>query len=160
MASNKNSNKQKEHSGLSQLSQGATEPTRDLETFPNRNPEREYLIELTTREFTCVCPMTGQPDFADITIRYIPDQKIVESKSLKLYFWSFRNEGIFHEHVSNVILDDLVKALDPRWCEVDAKFLVRGGIGIRIRAEHGAHPENPSDSGPKVSSTKQSHATN
>lgn len=145
MVSNNNPNEQKEHSGLSQLGQGATQPARNLETFPNRNPEREYVVELTTSEFTCVCPMTGQPDFADITIRYVPDKKIIESKSLKLYFWSFRNEGIFHEHVSNVILDDLVKALAPRWCEVDAQFSVRGGIGIRIHAEHGTHPDRPTD---------------
>ena len=130
-----------EYSGLSQLGEGATQPARKLETFPNRNSDREYVIELRTSEFTCVCPMTGQPDFADINIRYVPNQKIIESKSLKLYFWSFRNEGIFHEHVSNVILDDLVKALAPRWCEVDAQFSVRGGIGIRIYADHGTHPD-------------------
>jgi 7-cyano-7-deazaguanine reductase len=129
-----------EHSGLSHLGEGATQPSRSLETFPNRNPDRDYLVELTTDEFSCVCPMTGQPDFANITIRYVPDQKIVESKSLKLYFWSFRNEGIFHEHVSNVILDDLVEALAPRWCQVDAEFSVRGGIAIRIKAEHGTYP--------------------
>ena len=129
-----------EHEGLSHLGQGGTQPSRTLETFPNRNPDRDYLVELITDEFTCVCPMTGQPDFADITIRYVPDQKIVESKSLKLYLWSFRNEGIFHEHVSNRILDDLVEALDPRWCQVDAHFSVRGGIAIRIKAEHGTFP--------------------
>lgn len=126
--------------GLSHLGQGGTQPSRSLETFPNRNPERDYLVELTTDEFTCVCPMTGQPDFANITIRYVPDQKIVESKSLKLYLWSFRNEGIFHEHVSNVILDDLVNAMNPRWCQVDAEFSVRGGISIRIKADHGTCP--------------------
>ena len=142
MVSNNNPEEQNEHSGLSQLGQGVTQPTRKLETFPNRNPERDYVVELTTAEFTCLCPMTSQPDFADITIRYVPDRKIIESKSLKLYLWSFRDEGIFHEHVSNVILDDLVDALAPRWCEVDAQFSVRGGIGIRIRAEHGAYPEN------------------
>ena len=142
MVSNHNPDEQNEHAGLSQLGKGGTQPSRQLETFPNRNPERNYLVELTTNEFTCVCPMTGQPDFADITIRYIPDRHIVESKSLKLYLWSFRNEGIFHEHVSNLILDDLVEALDPRWCEVEAQFSVRGGIGIRIRAEHGEYPQN------------------
>ena len=126
--------------GLSHLGEGGTQPSRSLETFPNRNPERDYLVELTTDEFTCVCPMTGQPDFANITIRYVPDQKIVESKSLKLYLWSFRNEGIFHEHVSNVILDDLVNAMNPRWCQVDAEFSVRGGISIRIKADHGTCP--------------------
>ena len=147
MVSNQNPDEQNEHGGLSHLGKGGTQPSRTLETFPNRNPERDYLVELTTNEFTCVCPMTGQPDFADITIRYIPDRHIVESKSLKLYLWSFRNEGIFHEHISNLILDDLVEALNPRWCEVDAQFSVRGGIGIRIRAEHGEYPSNLSGYG-------------
>jgi 7-cyano-7-deazaguanine reductase len=125
-----------ELSKLTLLGQGKTEPSRALETFPNRHPDRDYVIELKTEEFTCVCPMTGQPDFAHLTIRYIPDERIVESKSLKLYFWSFRNEGVFHEHVTNLILDDLVAALDPRWCEIVADFWVRGGIGITVRAEH------------------------
>jgi 7-cyano-7-deazaguanine reductase len=123
-------------SGLTLLGQGKTEPHRTLETFPNRHPNRDYVVELKTEEFTCVCPMTEQPDFAHLTIRYIPDQRIVESKSLKLYFWSFRNEGVFHEHVTNVILDDLVAALEPRWCEVVADFWARGGIAITVRAEH------------------------
>ncbi len=111
-------------------------PVRKLETFPNHNPERDYVVTLQTDEFTCVCPKTGQPDFAKIKIQYIPDQKIVESKSLKLYLWSFRNEGVFHEHVTNVILDDLVAALKPRWCKVSAEFAVRGGIGITVEAEY------------------------
>ena len=98
------------------------------------------MVTLKTEEFTCVCPMTGQPDFAKLTIRYIPDQRIVESKSLKLYLWSYRNEGVFHEHVTNVILDDLVKALTPRWCEIVAEFSVRGGIAITIQAEHRQPP--------------------
>lgn len=121
---------------LTLLGQKTTQPGRNLETFPNRHPNRDYTITLTTDEFTCVCPATGQPDFAKITIRYIPDQRIVESKSLKLYFWSFRNEGVFHEHVTNVILDDLVAALDPRWCQVVTEFSVRGGIAITVEAEH------------------------
>lgn len=121
---------------LSLLGQGTTQPTKQLETFPNRHPGRDYTVTLTTDEFTCVCPATGQPDFARITIRYIPDQRIVESKSLKLYFWSYRNEGVFHEHVTNVILDDLVAALEPRWCEVIADFGVRGGIAITVQAEY------------------------
>jgi len=121
---------------LTLLGRGATRPARNLETFPNRHPQRDYNISLVTDEFTCVCPATGQPDFARITVNYVPDQKIVESKSLKLYFWSFRDEGVFHEHVTNVILDDLVAALDPRWCEVVAEFGVRGGIAITVRAEH------------------------
>ena len=125
-----------EHSNLTKLGEGGTQPKRELETFPNRNPERDYVVELNTSEFTCICPKTGQPDFADIHIRYVPDQKIVESKSLKLYFWSFRNEGVFHEHVTNVILDDLVAALEPRNCEVKAEFGVRGGIAITVQARY------------------------
>lgn len=113
-----------------------TQPSKKLEAFPNHNPERDYIVTLTTDEFTCICPVTGQPDFAKITIRYIPDKKVVESKSLKLYFWSYRNEGVFHEHVTNTILDDLVKVLSPRWCEVVADFSMRGGIAISVKAEY------------------------
>tara|TARA_Y100000588_G_scaffold295209_1_gene315412 strand:- start:265 stop:726 length:462 start_codon:yes stop_codon:yes gene_type:complete len=142
MVSNSNPSGDSEHSGLSKLGEGEAKPSRNLEAFPNRTPERDYVVELTTKEFTCLCPVTGQPDFADITIRYVPNQKIVESKSLKLYFWSFRNEGIFHEHAANQILNDLVAAIEPRWCEVDAQFSVRGGIGIRVRSEHGTYPQN------------------
>ena len=108
-----------------------------LETFPNHHPNRDYVVTMRTDEFTCLCPATGQPDFAEITIEYIPDKKIVESKSLKLYLWSFRNEGVFNEHIANVILDDLVAALSPRWCKVTADFAVRGGIAISVEAEHG-----------------------
>lgn len=121
---------------LTFLGRDSTKPTKQLETFPNHHPDRDYTVTLTTDEFTCVCPATGQPDFARITIRYIPDQRIVESKSLKLYFWSYRNEGVFHEHVTNVILDDLVAALEPRWCEVVADFGVRGGIAISVLADY------------------------
>lgn len=121
---------------LTLLGSGKTaKPVRQLETFPN-HAKRDYTVTLATDEFTCVCPMTGQPDFAKITIQYIPDKKIVESKSLKLYFWSFRNEGVFHEHVTNLILDDLVVALAPRWCKVMASFAVRGGIAITVDAEY------------------------
>ncbi len=110
---------------------------RRLETFPNHHRGRSYVVTLKTDEFTCLCPATGQPDFAKLVIEYIPDRKIVESKSLKLYLWSFRNEGVFNEHVANVILDDLVAALSPRWCRVSADFAVRGGIAISVEAEHG-----------------------
>jgi len=110
-------------------------PARKLETFPNHHPERDYVVTMLTEEFTCVCPLTGQPDFAKITIRYIPDRLILESKSLKLYLQSFRNQGTFHEHVSNVILDDIVGALAPRWCKMTAEFAVRGGISISVDAE-------------------------
>lgn len=113
---------------------GAAEPSRTLETFPNRHPGRSYLVSLECPEFTCVCPITGQPDFAAISIRYVPDQRVVESKSLKLYLWSYRNEGTFHEHVTNRILDDLVAVLQPIACEVTGAFSVRGGISITVRA--------------------------
>jgi len=130
-----------EHSELSQLGKGGTQPSRELETFPNRNPERDYVVELRTSEFTCLCPKTGQPDFAEINIRYVPDQKIVESKSLKLYLWTFRDEGNSHEHFANRLLDDLVAALAPRWCRVEVDFNARGGIGILVTAEHGTAPK-------------------
>ena len=105
-----------------------SEPQRTLETFPNPNPERDYEINISTPEFTCVCPMTGQPDFATITINYVPDQRCVELKSLKIYFWSYRNEGAFHEKVTNTILDDLVNAIAPRRATVTGDFNVRGGL--------------------------------
>jgi len=122
--------------GLTLLGHEVTQPVRKLETFPNQHPGRRYTVTLTCPEFTCVCPITGQPDFALITIRYIPDQRIVESKSLKLYLWSYRNEGTFHEHVTNQILDDLVEALDPLYCHVTGAFNVRGGISITVDAEY------------------------
>ena len=120
---------------LTLLGEGA-KPTKKLETFPNHNPERDYVVTLRTNEFTCLCPKTGQPDFATLTIQYIPDQRIIESKSLKLYLWSFREVGAFHEHVTNVILDDLVRVLEPRWAKVTARFAVRGGIAITVEVEH------------------------
>jgi 7-cyano-7-deazaguanine reductase len=123
-------------SGLTLLGKDVRVPTRKLETFPNQHPGRRYTVTLVCPEFTCVCPATGQPDFATITIKYIPDQRIVESKSLKLYLWSFRDEGHFHEHVTNMILDDLVKALDPISCEVVGAFNVRGGISITVEARY------------------------
>lgn len=106
-----------------------------LETFPNHHPERDYVVTLYTDEFTCVCPVTGQPDFARLEISYVPDEKILESKSLKLYLQSFRNRGAFHEHVVNAILDEIVKVLSPRKCHIRAQFAVRGGIGITVEAE-------------------------
>jgi len=115
-------------------------PSRTLEAFPNRTPDRYYLVELECSEFTCLCPMTGQPDFATIQVRYVPDQKVVESKSLKLYFWSFRDERAFHEHVVNQMVDDLVAAIDPHWLRVRGTFNVRGGIGITVAAEHTKTP--------------------
>jgi 7-cyano-7-deazaguanine reductase len=128
--------KQQLTEGLTLLGHDVRQPVRQLETFPNRHPGRRYTVELVCPEFTCVCPMTGQPDFATITIRYVPDERIVESKSLKLYLWSYRNEGVFHEHVTNLILDDLVAALDPLECTVKGAFAVRGGIALTVEATH------------------------
>jgi 7-cyano-7-deazaguanine reductase len=111
-------------------------PSKTLETFPNPAPERDYRIHMEIPEFTCVCPMTGQPDFATLTLDYIADKLCVELKSLKLYIWSYRDEGAFHEAVTNRILDDLVRALDPRYMKLEAKFNVRGGITTTVVAEH------------------------
>jgi 7-cyano-7-deazaguanine reductase len=112
-------------------------PTRQaLETFPNPNAERDYEIVMECPEFTCLCPKTGQPDFAKITISYVPDRLCVELKSLKLYLWSYRNEGAFHEAVTNQILNDLVSALRPRRMEVYSDFYVRGGIHTTVRASY------------------------
>lgn len=113
-------------------------PSKELETFPNPNPDRDYTIEINTPEFTCVCPMTGQPDFADITLRYIPEGRCVELKSLKQYFWSYRDEGAFHEAVTNKILDDVVAAIEPREAEVVGKFNVRGGLYTTVTATYAA----------------------
>lgn len=118
----------------------STEPSKNLETFKNPQQERNYVIKCDCPEFTCLCPKTGQPDFANITIEYIPAEKCVELKSLKLYLWSYRNEGAFHEAVTNKILDDLVAAADPKWMEVTAEFFVRGGITTTVTATHGEFP--------------------
>ena len=114
----------------------STQPSTDLETFPNPRPERSYEIAFECPEFTCVCPKTGQPDFATIRIRYTPAEKCVELKSLKLYLWSYRDEGAFHEAVTNRILDDLVSLLEPRRMTLEAEFLVRGGIHTTVEASH------------------------
>jgi 7-cyano-7-deazaguanine reductase len=114
----------------------ASAPSRKLETFANPTPARDYEIRFECPEFTCVCPMTGQPDFATIRIAYTPDRVCVELKSLKLYLWSFRNEGAFHEAVTNRILDDLVEAVRPRKMEVTGDFFVRGGIHTVVVARH------------------------
>jgi len=107
-----------------------------LEVFPNPKPERDTLLTMTCPEFTCLCPRTGQPDFAVLRIRYVPDRVCVELKSLKLYLFAFRDEGAFHEAVTNKILDDLVAACAPRWMEIEADFRVRGGIHTVVRVEH------------------------
>ncbi len=113
-----------------------TEPSKKIEIFRNPNPERDYTIQIECPEFTCLCPKTGQPDFAEIRIRYIPDEWCVELKSLKLYLWSYRNEGAFHEAVTNKILDDLVKVTKPRQMVIEADFNVRGGIHTVISVEY------------------------
>ena len=113
-----------------------TKPSKTLDTFPNPHPARDYEVEFTCPEFTCVCPMTGQPDFANFTITYVPDQTCVELKSLKLYLWSFRDEGHFHEDVTNLILNDLVAATDPRRMTIQGEFNVRGGIRTVVRVTH------------------------
>jgi len=115
-----------------------TKPDKNLETFPNPQPERQYTIRMRIPEFTCLCPKTGQPDFAVLHLEYVPDQTCVELKSLKLYVWSYRNEGAFHEAVTNRILDDLVKATAPRFMRLTAEFGVRGGIWTNVVAEHRA----------------------
>ena len=112
-------------------------PSRTLETFPNPRPGRDYEISFECGEFTCLCPRTGQPDFATLRIRYVPDKLCVELKSLKLYIWSFRDEGHFHEDVTNRILDDLVDLLHPRQMTVIGDFNVRGGIHTVVTAIHG-----------------------
>jgi 7-cyano-7-deazaguanine reductase len=117
-----------------------SKPTRKLEVFANPEPRRPYEIAMEAPEFTCLCPLTGQPDFATIKIRYVPARLCVELKSLKLYLWSYRNEGAFHERVTNEICDDLVRAMKPRWIQVEGDFLVRGGIGTVITVTHGKRP--------------------
>ncbi|MBI2318073.1 MAG: NADPH-dependent 7-cyano-7-deazaguanine reductase QueF [Betaproteobacteria bacterium] len=119
-------------------------PQRSLATFPNPNRTRDYLIHMRIPEFTCLCPMTGQPDFAALEIDYIPDRKCVELKSLKLYIWSYRNEGAFHEAVSNRIVDDLVRAIRPRFIRLTARFYVRGGIYTTVVAEERKRGWRPS----------------
>jgi 7-cyano-7-deazaguanine reductase len=114
----------------------STKPEKTLQTFPNPNPERDYHIHMQIPEFTCLCPLTGQPDFATFVLDYIPDKKNVELKSLKLYMWSYRNEGAFHEKVTNQILNDLVKATSPRFMRLTAQWYVRGGIFTNVVVEH------------------------
>lgn len=113
-----------------------SEPTKILETFDNPNPDRDYEIEFDCPEFTCLCPLTGQPDFAHFRIIYVPNEKCVELKSLKLYLWSYRDEGAFHEKVTNQVLTDLVAAVEPRWMEVKGEWFVRGGITTNVTVSH------------------------
>lgn len=115
-----------------------TRPSKELEVFDNPQQGREYTIRMEIPEFTCLCPKTGQPDFANLTLEYVPDRLCVELKSLKLYIWSYRDEGAFHEAVTNAILDDLVAATQPRFMRLTAAFWVRGGIDTTVIAEHRA----------------------
>ena len=113
-----------------------TEPSRSLETFANPSPGRDYTIRMSIPEFSCLCPKTGQPDFATLELEYVPDERCVELKSLKLYIWSFRSRGAFHEAVTNEILGDLIAATAPRYMRLAARFNVRGGIFTTVVAEH------------------------
>jgi 7-cyano-7-deazaguanine reductase len=113
-----------------------TAPSKELHVFDNPAPERDYVIQFEVPEFTCNCPLTGQPDFAQFKIEMVADKLCVELKSLKMYFWSYRNEGAFHEKVTNTILDDIVQATDPRFIRITAKWNVRGGIYTSVVAEH------------------------
>ncbi|MCB1858291.1 MAG: NADPH-dependent 7-cyano-7-deazaguanine reductase QueF [Gammaproteobacteria bacterium] len=115
-----------------------SKPSKNLETFPNPQAVRDYTIRVRVPEFTCLCPKTGQPDFAEITLEYVPEELCIELKSLKMYVWSYRNEGAFHEAVVNQILDDLVSCVEPRFMRVTAEFNVRGGIYTTVIAEHRA----------------------
>ena len=116
----------------------ASRPTKSLETFANPRPGRDYEIRFDCPEFTCLCPLTGQPDFATFQISYVPDELCIELKSLKLYLWSFRDEGAFHEKVTNQIADDIIAAIKPRRLRVEGDFAVRGGIGTVVVVEHEA----------------------
>lgn len=114
----------------------SSSPSKSLETFPNPQPGRDYTIRITIPEFTCLCPKTGQPDFAILKLEYVADKACVELKSLKMYVWAFRDQGAFHERVTNEILDDLVKATKPRFMRLTAEFNVRGGVYTSVIAEH------------------------
>jgi len=114
----------------------STKPSKDLETFPNPHPERDYTVRIRTPEFTCLCPKTGQPDFAILHLEYVPDQACIELKSWKLYVWSFRDEGAFHEDITNRILNELVTACQPRFMRLRAEFNVRGGVYTDVVVEY------------------------
>ncbi|MEO1085059.1 MAG: preQ(1) synthase [Acidobacteriota bacterium] len=116
----------------------AAPPSKSLETFENPRSDADYTIRITIPEFTCLCPKTGQPDFATLHLEYVPDQRCVELKSLKLYIWSFRDEGHFHEAVTNRVLGDIAAAIEPRFARLTAEFNVRGGLYTTVVAEHRA----------------------
>ena len=117
-----------------------TRPSKALEVVPNPHQDRDYEVTMTIPEFTCLCPLTGQPDFATIRLRYVPDELLLELKAVKTYIWSYRDEGAFHEDVTNRILNDVVAAVRPRWAEVVGDFSVRGGIKTEVRAMYGKRP--------------------
>jgi len=121
----------------------STQASKALASFDNPNPARDYTIHIDTPEFTCLCPLTGQPDFATIEIAYVPDRLCLELKALKLYFWAYRDEGAFHEAVTNQILGDLVAAINPRFMRINADFNVRGGVYTRVVVEHRADGWQP-----------------
>jgi 7-cyano-7-deazaguanine reductase len=121
--------------GLTKLGKGPSKPSRKLESFPNPRPGRDTAVTFHCQEFTCLCPVTGQPDFAQIDISYIPAARMLESKSLKLYLWTYRDKGVFHETLTNDILDDLAAFLKPKWIQVVGRFNIRGGISIDVAAE-------------------------
>lgn len=123
----------------------STRPSKEIETVPNPTPGRAYQVRMAAPEFTCICPRTGQPDFATIIVEYSPGPKLVELKSLKLYLWSFREEGAFHEAITNQILDDLVAAAEPVWMRVTGYFRIRGGITTTVGASHGSRPDSMSE---------------
>lgn len=123
-----------------------SKPSKELETFDNPTPERDYTIRITLPEFTCLCPKTGQPDFATLELEYVPEKSCIELKALKMYIWSFRDEGTFHEAVTNSILSDLVAACGPRFMRLTAEFNVRGGVYTTVVAEH----KNPDWAAPAV----------
>ncbi len=134
-----------------------TQPSKKLETFKNPAPDRDYEIAFDCPEFTCLCPLTGQPDFARFTIRYVPDRLCVELKSLKLYLWSYRNEGAFHEAVTNRILDDLVAAVQPRSMVVEGDFFIRGGIKTVVKASY-ERGQRPAARGPRFRGSRTRRA--
>lgn len=123
-----------------------SKPSKKLETFPNPEPSRDYVVHIEIPEFTCLCPLTGQPDFAHLAIDYIPESKNLELRALKLYMWSYRNEGAFHEAVTNKILNDMVSITKPRFMRLTARWYVRGGIFTTVIAEHRAKSWNPAPS--------------
>jgi 7-cyano-7-deazaguanine reductase len=124
-----------------------SQPNRELETVANPAPDRAYLVRMEIPEFTCLCPRTGQPDFATMWVEYVPGPRLLELKGVKLYVWSWRDEGIFHEAIVNRMLDDLVEAAAPIWMRITGEFRVRGGIATTVAAEHGARPPDAAQIG-------------